>query len=98
MKNLQKLALSLLVAGLAIGFSAFKTSEKEANFAAKYYYNGSPETWTSGGAIAADQTPANYTTITPSTVYSCQNANVVCTYDFVGGKYVLNSRGQNSLQ
>lgn len=98
MKNFQKLALSLVIAGLAIGFSAFTSSEKVNNFAPKYYFNGSPEAWSSPGTIAADQTPAHYTAITPSTTYSCQNLDVVCTYDLVGGKYVLNSRGQNSLQ
>jgi len=98
MKNFQKLALGLLVGALAIGFSAFTSSEKANNFVAKYYFNGAPEAWSSPGAIAADQTPAHYTAITPSTTYTCQNLDVVCTYDFVGGKYVLNSRGQNSLQ
>lgn len=97
--NIKKIALSLLVVGLAVGFSAFTNSDKASGLAANYYYNGSPEAWTSPGAIAADQTATNYTQILPSTVYDCaEEISVVCTYDFVGGKFVLNSRGENSLQ
>lgn len=38
MNNLKKLALGLLVSAMAIGFSAFKTSEK-AKFAQEVFYN-----------------------------------------------------------
>jgi len=38
MNNFKKVALSLLVAGLAVGFSAFRTAEKKANALANTYY------------------------------------------------------------
>lgn len=38
MNNFKKVALSLLVAGLAVGFSAFRTSEKKAEALANTYY------------------------------------------------------------
>lgn len=38
MNNFKKVALSLLVAGLAVGFSAFRTSEKKVDALANTYY------------------------------------------------------------
>ncbi|UPZ36506.1 hypothetical protein MUB18_20685 [Sphingobacterium sp. PCS056] len=38
MNNFKKVALSLLVAGLAVGFSAFRTSDKKADALANTYY------------------------------------------------------------
>lgn len=38
MNNFKKVALSLLVAGLAVGFSAFRTTEKNADALANTFY------------------------------------------------------------
>lgn len=38
MKNFKKVALSLLVAGLAVGFSAFRTVEQKKESLANFYY------------------------------------------------------------
>jgi len=51
MKNLQKLAVALLVGIMAIGFSAFKGIDKKATNLARYYN-------TSG--IVGDTNPANF--------------------------------------
>jgi hypothetical protein len=94
MKYFKKIALGLMVGVLAIGFSAF-TNVNHAKFAGAYYSTAN-QTWTSAGAQAPNQTASNYNLIGTQT-YSCASASIGCTYDLVGGKYVFNSEGQNSL-
>jgi hypothetical protein len=94
MKNFKKIAFGLLVGAMALGFSAF-TSAKSTKLAG-VYYSTADQTWTSAGAQAPNQNSANYQQIGSQT-YSCSSANVGCTYDLVGGKYVFETKGENSL-
>jgi hypothetical protein len=93
MKNFQKLVLGLVVAVMAIGFSAFKSSaDKNAKFAGAYFYNQSTQQpWSSTGALPADQVSTHYSTYSGSP--SCQTSSNICTYDLVGGKYIQVSKG-----
>ncbi|MEO7213904.1 hypothetical protein ABIB62_004557 [Mucilaginibacter sp. UYP25] len=93
MKNFKQIAFGLLVGAMAIGFSAFTTA-KSAKFAGAYYYNqAAQQPW---GVTVADQTSSHYTMISGQT-YSCEQSSNICSYDLVGGKFVQNSKGDNSL-
>lgn len=90
MKNFQKFALGLMVAIMAIGFSAF--TSKNVKVAGTYYYNqATPQNWSPSNALPSDQVSTHYTLIqgTPS----CEPSEKICTYDLVGGKYVQSTQG-----
>lgn len=71
MKNIKKIALALTVATFALGFSAFKTAEKENRFSKIYYqmnngkYTSDPELGICSPSTAIHPCTLNYTDSTP---------------------------------
>lgn len=94
MKNFKQVALGLIVGAMAIGFSSFTTA-KHAKFAGAYY-STADQAWSSAGAQAPNQNASNYHLINAQP-YTCTTASIGCSYDLVGGKFVFESEGENSL-
>jgi len=91
MKNFQKMAFGLLVAVLAVGFSAF-TNAKHSTYVGAYRYNqATQQPWSSTGALPADQTAGHYSTY--SGTPNCQTSSNICTYDLVGTNFVQTTQG-----
>jgi|GEM_PF-2483742 len=88
MKNFQKLAMGMLVAVLAIGFSAFTQANDESEAFAVFRYDGSPQAWNDP---SLDQNVSNYSEVIGEP--DCTPSNNICTYNIVGGEVTQNTKG-----
>lgn len=88
MKNFQKLAMGMLVAVLAIGFSAFTQANDESEAFAVFRYNGLPQAWNDP---SLDQNVDNYSEVTGTP--GCTPSDNICTYNIVDDVVTQNTKG-----